>query len=130
MMPAKCLDTSRETVAPLQRNINYRGLLHLVAPVIPAKRNVHAEVSGPKGFAAFRWSPNDGKSGICEQSFDQIVTALSLEPDVLKGLQRECHRCIFAAERLCEGSAIECVGRSLCCACEYGLRLVVSNAGD
>src|SRR5215467_9860840 len=126
-MPAKCLDTSRETVAPLQRNINYCGLLHLVAAVIPAKRDVHTEVCGPKGFATFRWPPNDGKSGICEQSFDQIVTAFRLEPNVLKSLQRECHQCIFAAGR-CEGSPIDCVERSLCCVCEYGLRLVVINA--
>jgi hypothetical protein len=64
------LDTGRETVAPLQRNINYCGLLHSVAAVIPAKRDVHTKIAGPKGFAAFRRPPNDGKSGIREQSFD------------------------------------------------------------
>src|SRR6516164_6108035 len=125
-MPAKCLDTGRETVAPLQCNINHCGLLHPVAAVIPAKRNVHTEVCSPKGFAAFWRPPNDGESGICEQSFDQIVTTLRLDPNVLKSPQRECHQCIFA----CDGAAVDRVRWSLRRACKYGLCLVVINAGD
>src|SRR6516164_9969015 len=91
-------------------------------PAAPCGR----EVCSPKGFAAFWRPPNDGESGICEQSFDQIVTTLRLDPNVLKSPQRECHQCIFA----CDGAAVDRVRWSLRRACKYGLCLVVINAGD
>ena len=89
VVPPERLDAGREAVAPFKGEVDDGGLLHSPAAVIPAQRNVQAEVDGPKALAAFRRSPDDGKPGAGQQAFDQIAAPLRVDSDVFECDERE-----------------------------------------
>src|SRR5262249_34853960 len=89
VVSSECFLARRQPCPALQADIDYWRLLNAAASVLPAERDMQAEVHRPKTFVALRRTPNHRTAGTREQSFDKIVAAFQVELNVFKCNQRK-----------------------------------------